>query len=98
MQSRPLKSTLFPYTTLFRSPAPGTDNHRRPRLRSHRSYGADDLGAACGAAADLDLLQLLQELPGDPHIALRVAGDAGPGQLHHRLAGEIGRASCRERV
>src|SRR5690625_6476252 len=71
MQSRPLKSTLFPYTTLFRSPAPGTDNHRRPRLRSNRSYGADDLGAACGAAADLDLLQLLQELPGDPHIALR---------------------------
>src|SRR5690349_23725563 len=37
MQRRPPRSTLFPYTTLFRSPLP--DRLGRPRLRGGRGGG-----------------------------------------------------------
>src|SRR5260221_8831106 len=60
MIRRPPRSTLFPYTTLFRSPAvrqarprggplPAEDGGRRAR-RARRDEGADGGGAA-GAAA-----------------------------------------------
>src|SRR2546430_9898874 len=39
MIRRPPRSTLFPYTTLFRSPAPAARDHAEDR-RQHRARGA----------------------------------------------------------
>src|SRR3712207_8758582 len=46
MIRRPPRSTLFPYTTLFRSPSDRT--RTRPRRRSARAAGED--GSAAGRA------------------------------------------------
>src|SRR5688572_32554778 len=39
MIRRPPRSTLFPYTTLFRSPSASSGRHRRPRLRFRDRQG-----------------------------------------------------------
>src|SRR3712207_7447484 len=56
MIQRPPRSTLFPYTTLFRSDAAGTDRgavlrrhrRRRPRLRPHAGGTQPQRGALAG--------------------------------------------------
>src|SRR2546425_9378207 len=39
MIRRPPRSTLFPYTTLFRSPVAMTDAHRHVKRERHARYG-----------------------------------------------------------
>src|SRR3712207_9527440 len=64
MIRRPPRSTLFPYTTLFRSPPPGLRGHRRLR-RARPGARAD--------ARPLPLRRLLQreDLVADPARAAR---------------------------
>src|SRR3712207_6858177 len=38
MIRRPPRSTLFPYTTLFRSFGPGAEHHPHERLGRHRTF------------------------------------------------------------
>src|SRR2546430_12716326 len=52
MIRRPPRSTLFPYTTLFRSPAPVLTRRRRGGERGQRP------GDACGAPIETGGLQL----------------------------------------
>src|SRR6185312_17119505 len=42
MIRRPPRSTLFPYTTLFRSPARGRGSSCCPRSRTHRGCGRSE--------------------------------------------------------
>src|SRR3712207_9203043 len=97
MIRRPPRSTLFPYTTLFRS-AP-----RQPRGRGVRLdvQGIVDplVGPEAGDRDDpaIDLADRAQVLPGDVRglgagLAITAVVD------HQHPALEIGRASCRERV
>src|SRR3712207_7177506 len=52
MIRRPPRSTLFPYTTLFRSGLQGQSPDRRFALRLHRVRGADDVAHARGDAPE----------------------------------------------
>src|SRR3712207_7956107 len=57
MIRRPPRSTLFPYTTLFRSGAGGAeDRHRLSRLR-REAHAAQDLALVAGVA-EADLVEL----------------------------------------
>src|SRR2546427_11736773 len=82
MIRRPPRSTLFPYTTLFRSAA-GAPLHRE-LLPAHalRAHGTEPGRAAQAAGA-----RLARQQPR--------AGERHPPQP---AADQIGRASCRERV
>src|SRR3712207_8961466 len=52
MIRRPPRSTLFPYTTLFRSPTAGADRYGGAgRVRRRRAADREDQGARCGLAA-----------------------------------------------
>src|SRR3712207_8877726 len=50
MSRRPPRSTLFPYTTLFRSNPLGYARRFRPLLRPHVGRGLRDCLAACEGA------------------------------------------------
>src|SRR2546427_12922059 len=97
MIRRPPRSTLFPYTTLFRSAV-------RPVLLDgvdvgRRDHAVDLVPAAAHEAAQAALLLPLA-------ARIRVLDDGGPGidrAPGHGQGGapvleQIGRASCRERV
>src|SRR2546427_12092359 len=88
MIRRPPRSTLFPYTTLFRSP--------RTSVNGMRQLG---LALVCGGRG---LCAVLRPLPyavlvgGVPPSNVSVADHSKMGVLP--AGSEIGRASCRERV
>src|SRR2546429_9563285 len=101
MIRRPPRSTLFPYTTLFRSILPDGVGHgksSKPSDGLHArfpEYDYDDMVAAYH--------QLLSEGLGVNHLRLILG--TSMGCMHSFVWGEtypvfmeIGRASCRERV
>src|SRR3712207_8787287 len=71
MIRRPPRSTLFPYTTLFRSPRQQPSAHRRDSIPHHdvprRSLHlvADCDHAATGSATGLVMLQPIHRAPSD---------------------------------
>src|ERR1051326_8816772 len=75
MIRRPPRSTLFPYTTLFRSLAPRPDSETLVEAALHRlpdrpaGYRLLDLGTGSGCL----LLALLSELPGARGIGIDIA-------------------------
>src|SRR5258707_13416436 len=75
MIRRPLRSTLFPYTTLFRSRRPDVV---RPRRRSRGVVAR--LRAAVGAAGHAVLLRV-------GHVGSSAGGDGGAGTRTAREAG-----------
>src|SRR2546426_11538861 len=101
MIRRPPRSTLFPYTTLFRSGLVGETTQQRERLVRHAILGVVEVDAG--------------RLRGQAHAAHRIVGEERAqvlladlllvslqrfprltrGQWQHS---KIGRASCRERV
>src|SRR5256885_10037534 len=76
MIRRPPRSTLFPYTTLFRSPVPAGDDSRRAgkrRRHTHRLEGAQD--ARLGHQHHLELVtKELEEQQAAEPIAGALAG------------------------
>src|SRR2546427_12782243 len=108
MIRRPPRSTLFPYTTLFRSPV---RNMVRAQRYGHVLGLAEDLVApaaalaarARGLGAAEGLAQVAHVLAVDEAHAGLDGGGHAVGAAHALgpdVAGqaEIGRASCRERV
>src|SRR2546426_11888268 len=103
MIRRPPRSTLFPYTTLFRSRLAALD---RARALAHRAVGrpAARRGARPSSAVD----RLSARAHGDePHdgraggaggLDPAVPAPQGTTPARSREPAEIGRASCRERV
>src|SRR2546426_10819888 len=96
MIRRPPRSTLFPYTTLFRSISRGKIVADGPVDRLiERASGAVEI--AVEAAGD-GIAQALRALSGARNVA--VARTTGDGRVALTLTAdrtEIGRASCRER-
>src|SRR3712207_9507336 len=79
MIRRPPRSTLFPYTTLFRSVDLERADGEREQLRQRRPAGAEVVDGNPDA-----------EAPQHGQLVLgagRVLGDAGLGQLQHELVG-----------
>src|SRR3712207_9120309 len=70
MIRRPPRSTLFPYTTLFRSPVPGHDVRRR------RARAADD--RADGVLEDDAIAEVAERRVAREHRADEVAFDLVP--------------------
>src|SRR2546422_11586141 len=103
MIRRPPRSTLFPYTTLFRSPRPSPPHHvhfiEQPALERARDRVVDRPGALAAAEHE-------QRGTGGEEPELHQCGVATPRLGHtdrvaereYGRAREIGRASCRERV
>src|SRR3712207_9083290 len=102
MIRRPPRSTLFPYTTLFRSRAAHAVAERGHLDQRAAEGGGDDAGERSDVAGDVG------GVAGDVVDPLQVAVDVGDrrrGLAQDRAAllpgladGQIGRASCRERV
>src|SRR5256885_16807419 len=99
MIRRPPRSTLFPYTTLFRSQVPAH--------QVHELSDADGAGVAVAADADRDELLVREHRAGADrrHAAVDgVEAVRAAEEVRGTLAGaadarqQIGRASCRERV
>src|SRR2546426_8349674 len=63
MIRRPPRSTLFPYTTLFRSPLVGHDRHLRLPLAHHPHERPRQLGIELRAGPILDVRQRLRLRP-----------------------------------
>src|SRR3712207_9568716 len=110
MIRRPPRSTLFPYTTLFRSGSYGKDT--RGIIRVHW-FDKVEMFSFCrpedAAAEHLRLLaweeQFLQALELPYRVVDIAAGDLGTSaarkydiEAWFPSQGKIGRASCRERV
>src|SRR2546427_3669876 len=74
MIRRPPRSTLFPYTTLFRSPSHAIRDGAGPCVSQLRLGGVHRAGRA-----GLGLSPLGQESQGPPDLAIVAAGPAGPG-------------------
>src|SRR2546422_11230423 len=101
MIRRPPRSTLFPYTTLFRSRVPRegqgyrpfalatSDGHTVPLQLLDRRIGTERLDAAhhYPDQDEVDEVRIAFRSPTVPGLGLASAGLV-----------EIGRASCRERV
>src|SRR5256885_14983841 len=98
MIRRPPRSTLFPYTTLFRSNyADLSDGRMRDLTLNHPFYALDTRWAAGVAGMDdvqtdslYDRGQIIDRFQ-DRHQAVQVYGGRSNGL-------QIGRASCRGRV
>src|SRR5207249_10116817 len=78
---RPPRSTLFPYTTLFRSPASVADVHRPGRIRAdeldHRPASGAGLAVAEAVALAPDRFQLaVPDVARQPDVE-----EARPGDL-----------------
>src|SRR3712207_9587800 len=102
MIRRPPRSTLFPYTTLFRSPAGVADGPTRDLLP--RRGGQLLVGAVDAARRLLGQVTAMTSRRRTPQLR---AGSAPLFAVHLNLSQgrvtltgclEIGRASCRERV
>src|SRR5256886_9443432 len=63
MIRRPPRSTLFPYTTLFRSPAAGTSNTEPRVTNAGHNYQASDRFIENGSFLKVQTLQLGYRLP-----------------------------------
>src|SRR2546426_11897273 len=104
MIRRPPRSTLFPYTTLFRSRHPGLTLGRLARDRRAQALpGIDLLNGKI--AAECERRPGVERLPPGVRAALPLRSMPEPLFRPGRVAGrvrrlhrEIGRASCRERV
>src|SRR2546425_12709883 len=97
MIRRPPRSTLFPYTTLFRSAPEREQSACGHALTLHRPLRVDRLGerrfAVNGTPSDCVNLGVLGFLPERPVLVV-----AGVNHGTNLGDDEIGRASCRERV
>src|SRR5699024_12377212 len=93
----PPASTLFPYTTLFRSPPPGASAHRGPRRCRRRISPPWSAGApARRARAARGRADRPRCIPaGWTAAAPSPAAERRYGDRRRRR-GKIGRASCRE--
>src|SRR2546425_12835588 len=83
MIRRPPRSTLFPYTTLFRSPLALPQRERGDFLPRDNS--------------EERVFDVIVSRSGDPTLAEFVGGPGVPTDPCRAGAGEIGRASCREK-
>src|SRR2546422_11279419 len=102
MIRRPPRSTLFPYTTLFRSPA------REAQVAAAQYRIGTLVGRSpTEVARELEQTAALPQLPevtsiGTPDVVVRYRPDVAAAErfaaAQGALVGEIGRASCRERV
>src|SRR2546426_12583113 len=111
MIRRPPRSTLFPYTTLFRSPS-SSEPFGEVRVQRDRSVGEHDGPRERGDGPRATVVLIVDEEAqgaGKACVGGRVGGVDGQRFLErlHRpqqpiaralLTPEIGRASCRERV
>src|SRR2546425_2972948 len=75
MIRRPPRSTLFPYTTLFRSPGPRCSGPARPR--------------SSGAAAPRATVASLRVQPVQRAACLRVCGSARPSKRSEEHTSEL---------
>src|SRR2546426_10327625 len=102
MIRRPPRSTLFPYTTLFRSQGGGIAALEVVRQdREQRRRESLDLDVEIGREASLHLVDArAHELEGVAHVRGRGEGDRDLTLPANRVRPDpqIGRASCRERV
>src|SRR2546422_10911794 len=101
MIRRPPRSTLFPYTTLFRSP--GDPERVQPAQSILTERLVVDLGQRLGrpALAARDRAERGRMRPEGDLVAAHVddlARDVGRAIAREERHDEIGRASCRERV
>src|SRR3989441_12968473 len=108
MIRRPPRSTLFPYTTLFRSPTTGLDPQSRRQLweiiRRFRAAGGtvlltthymEEAERLCDRVAIMDHGKVIAL--GTPRALIASLG--AEHVIEFALSdGQIGRASCRERV
>ena len=112
MIRRPPRSTLFPYTTLFRSPVVGAADGLPGVTVGPAVVGAPVVGlAVVGDADGLPGVTVGPAVVGAPVVGLAVLGapvvgaadglpgvTVGPAVVGAPVVGQIGRASCRERV
>src|SRR3546814_20200504 len=109
MIRRPPRSTrtdtLFPYTTLFRSPRNAHDFHLRPRQFGSRCRlwkiplrDASSQDGIVEPTVDGFGISRTYGAYGGATVYCRVAVGEEPRSAGVRRGGEIGRASCRERV
>src|SRR5688572_31103366 len=72
MLRRPPRSTLFPYTTLFRSAGGASSGSHQPRRQApvallEDSQVEEEIGAAEGAGAEIDRSRRADRHPGSEH-------------------------------
>src|SRR3712207_9127284 len=107
MIRRPPRSTLFPYTTLFRSLARSKTSEDKPRILSttvnalvqrvppKARIATETFSAAPGNV--VDTTQLINWLETNGFLRTGTVRDTGEYAVRGGII-EIGRASCRERV
>src|SRR5688572_32706511 len=99
MLRRPPRSTLFPYTTLFRSAGGASSGSHQPRRQApvallEDSQGEEEIGAAEGAGAEIDRSRRADRHPGSEHgpdhlkvmARPRLEGIGGQYDAAHRIA------------
>src|SRR3989449_10916069 len=103
MIRRPPRSTLFPYTTLFRSLALAPGTRFRPRPAGRELWSGVLLGALVAVGFIAQTAGLVITTPSRSAFIVAVSSVLAP-VIALSLLGErprwlkIGRASCRERV
>src|SRR3712207_9161824 len=105
MIRRPPRSTLFPYTTLFRSPytfiyTSGTTGPPKGCVLSHGNYRAivDSVGERELLTGEDDLTYLFLPLAHAFALLIQLASFDTGSPIAYFGGDQIGRASCRERV
>src|SRR2546426_616637 len=93
MIRRPPRSTLFPYTTLFRSHRVGHLEAQPHVERRHRPVRLDY--RLRGRGRDVGQPRRSRELPQERRVGLDVHGTAADGEPHHRRAARVGRGRGR---
>src|SRR5256885_7384365 len=78
MIRRPPRSTLFPYTTLFRSPADAARHARRTATVGLGFIGGPDRGAGVGSKVE----RCLERRPRNTNRTLRCRGDRKSTRLN----------------
>src|SRR5499425_1058021 len=91
MIRRPPRSTLFPYTTLFRSRPGATSSPRRgrgprrhrnrptPRSEEHTSELQSPMYVVCRLLLEKKKARIALDLPGEHHLLLFAAGECASG-------------------
>src|SRR2546426_12109537 len=97
MIRRPPRSTLFPYTTLFRSPESSAPISRAPGCPCWT--GRESRGDGLRYLQRLHHDRVVEDSEGHPLEILFLSNTGNPAREKSALMiQEIGRASCRERV